>query len=58
MEQVKDKDGVSYNVVSHEEKHPDKRVGNKWKWEWLNEHDHGSEKRLMSDYLCKLDIDY
>ena len=57
MEKVEDKKGTSYDVVPTEEKRPDKTVGNKWKWEWLEEEDHGTEKHLMKKYLCKVNVE-
>ena len=57
MEKVRDKGGVLYDVVSSDEKQPDKSVSNKWKWEWLEEKDHGTENHQLKDYLLKVNVE-
>ena len=40
---VRDKNGVPYKVMSSDKKRPDTMATNKWKWEWLNEVENGTD---------------
>ena len=58
-EYVTEKSGTRYKVVFRETcDHPDSgNVKNAWRWNWLQERDHGNHGHFLSDYLVKVDVD-